>query len=272
MLQVAARGRVPTIAFGTGFSLPPADMPCFPGLFGKPAVVSEDALLANLNLALRRMDRSPLAALPEIFAADHSLVAVFTEFDPYRAWRRGPISAPAICGPVPFTTGEGEEVFIYFNGKTARPNTFWQALVDSRLSVRVFDTLLNDDDIAMLEGVGIRVARAPIPFAEIVARSRLLLSHGGLGFVSSGLLAGLPQIIIPFDGEKRLNAEAIAGRGGCLQASFEGLQTDAFAAFLRSAWSDEPLHAQARAAAPGFRARMTRTVETEAADIVDTLL
>lgn len=272
MLQVAAKGRVPTLAFGTGFTLPPSQMPHFPSLFGKSAVVSEHSLLSALNTSLRRTNRKTLMALPEIFAADHSLVATFEELDPYRQWRCEPVAAPAICGPVPLAAGKGEELFVYFNGKSDRPNAFWQALVDSRLSVRVYDTILNDDDVTMLEGVGICVVRTPVRFEEIVARSRLLLSHGGLGFVSSGLLAGLPQIIIPFDGEKLLTANAVAGSGGCLLASFKGLKTDTFAAFLRAAWSNEALHAQARAAAPGFRSRMNKTVEVEAADIVETLL
>lgn len=272
MLQLAAKGRVPTLAFGTGFSLPPAQMPRFPSLFGNPAVVAEPSLLSTLNESLRRTDRAPLMALPEIFAADLSLVASFEELDPYRQWRCEPVGPPAICGPVPLTTDKGNELFIYFNGKSERPNTFWQGLVDSRLSIRVYDTLLNDADITTLEGVGIRVVRMPVQFEEIVARSRLLISHGGLGFVSSGLVAGIPQIIIPFDGEKLLTAQAAVGSGVCLLASFDAMKADVFAAFLRAAWSDESLHARARAAAPGFRARMTKSAEVEAADIVETLL
>lgn len=272
MLQVAARGRVPTLAFGTGFSLPPAHMPNFPSLFGNPQVVAEPSLLAALNDALRRTDRQPLLALPEIFAADLDMVATFAELDPYRQWRREPVGAPAICGPVPLATGEGEEVFVYFNGRTKRPNAFWQGLADSRLAVRVHDSVLNDDDVIALERAGIRVARTPVSFDQIVARSRLLISHGGLGFVSSGLMAGLPQIIIPFDGEKMLTAKAAVESGACLLASFEGMKPDGFAAFLRAAWSDETLHARARAAAPGFRGRVTRTAEVEVAEMVETLL
>ena len=272
MLQVAAKGRVPTVAFGTGFSLPPAQMPSFPGLFGNASVVPEASLLIALNESLRRTNREPLGALPEIFAADRSLVATFEELDPYRQWRHEPVGAPAIRGPVPLSTGEGNEVFIYFNGKTKRPNAFWQGLVDSRLPVRVYDPLLNQDDLTALEGAGIRVARTPVPFDEIVERSRLLISHGGLGFVSSGLLGGLPQIIIPFDGEKLLTAKAAGGCGACLLAGFDGMRSDAFADFLRTAWSDESLHVRARAAAPGFQARVVRPAELEVADMVETLL
>lgn len=272
MLQLAARGRIPTLACGTGFSLPPADMPAFPGLFGPHAVIPEADTLESLNQALRRTDRQPLSTLPEIFAADQAMASTFTEFDPYRAWRREKVAAPVIAWPVPLATGQGEKLFVYFNGKSHRPNKFWQALVDSRLPVHVYDTLLNADDVAMLEGAGIRVARAPVAFDQIVQRSRLLLSHGGLGFVSSGLVAGLPQIIIPFDGEKLLIATAAAATGTCLRASFEGLETAQFAAFVRAAWTDAPLHAKAHAAAPGFRARVTRPVEEQAVEMVEAMI
>ena len=268
MLQLAARGRVPTLAYGTGFTLPPADLPQFPGLFGNPAVLAEPPLLAAVNDALRQAARKPLAALPEIFAADRSLVVTFTELDPYRQWRRGPVKAPAIVGPIPLSSGEGREVFVYFNGRMTRPDSFWQALAATHLPVRLHDPQLGDKGIATLEAAGIAVARQPLPFAAIAANARLLVSHGGNGIVSSGLLAGLPQIIIPFDGEKRLTASAIAGTAGCLQASFDSIDVD----FLRATWSDRTLLDQAQAAAPAFRARMAKPAEAEAADLVETLL
>ncbi len=272
MLQLAAKGRVPTLAMGTGFTLPPAHMTCFPGFFGNPAVVSEGALLATLNDALGRTDRQPIAALPEIFASDRSLISTFEEFDPYRQWRREPVGAPTIRGSVPFTTGAGDELFVYLNGNAKRPGTFWQGLRDSRLPIRIYDPLLNADHSADLEREGIRVAPKPLPFKDIVARSRLLLSHGGLGFVSSGLLAGLPQIIIPFDDEKLLTAKAAARSGGCVLASFEEMKADTFATFLRRVWSDDLLHARARAAATSFRARMAKYMEAEAAELIETLI
>ena len=272
MLQLAAKGRVPALAYGTGFTLPPADMPHFPGLFRNPAILAEPPLLDTVNAALRQADRRPLDTLPQIFAADRHLVATFTELDPYRQWRRDPVKAPAIVGPVPRSTGAGEEIFVYFNGKRKRPNAFWQALAVSDLPVRVHDPQLTAKDMATLEAAGIKVARQPVPFAAIAARSRLLISHGGGGFVSSGLLAGLPHIIMPFDGEKRLNATGVAGQAGCLLASFDGLEAETFATFLRTVWSDVELHDQAQSAAPDFRARMVKPAEMEAADLVETLL
>jgi rhamnosyltransferase subunit B len=272
MLQLAARGRVPVLGFGTGFSLPPEHLPAFPSFTGQPAVCPEPQLLSGLNSSLEKTGREPLAALPAIYAAGRNLVASFSELDPYREWRREPVGAPAVSGPVPLSTGEGEELFIYFNGTARRPGAFWQAVADSRLPARVHDPLIGDADAATLERAGIRVARAPVAFPEIAERSRLLLSHGGSGFVSSGMMAGLPQIIIPFDVEKKLIAGALAERGLCLRASFEGLKPEAFAAFLHSAWSDAALRTRAQAAAPGFRERAKVPTEVEAANLIEAML
>ncbi len=271
ILQIASRGRIPTIAFGTGFSLPPAQMANFPVLFGESAMFCEAALTSTLNKSLRKTNRASLEALPEMFAADENVVATFKELDPYQQWRCSPVAPPAINGHVSRSEGRGEEVFVYFNGKLDRPNAFWQSLVDSRLPIRVYDTILNANDKANLESAGIRVATAPVAFDTIAARSRLLISHGGLGFVSSGLLAGIPQIIIPFDGEKLLIADSLAGSAGCVRADFGGLRTPDFTAFLRAAWSDESIHAQARGASPAFQSRMTNKVEVQVAHVVERL-
>lgn len=271
MLQLAARGRVPVVAWGTGFSLPPDHLPEFPTFTGKPAVRPEAELLAALNESLGRAGRPALGSLPQVFAADRHLVAAFAEFDPYRQWRREATGTPAISGPVPLA-GDGEEVFVYFNGKVRPPIAFWQGLVASRLRVRLYDAGLTAGDMAGLDAAGLHVEQAPVAFADIAARSRLLLSHGGLGIVCSGILAGLPQIAIPFDVEKRLNADALAAHGLGRPASFDGLEANSFADFIRANWADEGLRARARDTAPQFRSRMTRSAEAEAADLVESLL
>lgn len=272
MLQVSARGRVPTLAYGTGFTLPPADLSQFPGLFGDPAVVPEPALLGSFNGALGQAGRPALDTLPQIFAADANLVSTFAELDPYRRWRTGEVKAPTIIGPVPLATDRGEEVFVYFNGKSKRPNAFWQGLVNSELRIRIYDPQLSESGIATLERAGMIVARQPIPFAKIVERSRLLISHGGLGFVSSGLLAGLPQMIFPFDAEKRLTAIALDGKAGCKHLAFDGLDADQFAALLRETCANAAIRKHARDVAPTYRNRMTKLAGIEAADLVETLL
>jgi hypothetical protein len=267
-LMLAAAGKVPLLGLGTGFSLPPGTMAAFPSLTGAPAVHAEVPLLDTVNRALSDLGRAPIAALPAIFAADRELPAAFTELDPYRAERTAPAGIPSIFGDVPLADPAGNELFVYMNGSQTRPPAFWQGLHLSGLKVRVHDPRLNAADRALLRGAGFAVEDAPVPFAQVAARSRLVLSHCGLGFVSSALLAGLPHILVPFDVEKRLIAGSVTGLGLGLTMPFDAMEARPFAEFLRVAAADEALAARARAAAPAFRARMNGQSEEQAATMV----
>lgn len=267
-LMLAAKGRVPVLGLGTGFSLPPGGMAHMPSLTGAAAVHDEAMLLAHVNRALAASRRGPIAALPAIFAADRELPAAFTELDPYRAFRTDPAGIPSVSGPVPPANPAGEELFVYMNGSQAPPAAFWQGLQMSRLRVRVHDPRLDAADRAALRSAGFVVEDAAIPFAEIAARSRLVLSHCGLGFVSSALIAGLPQILVPFDVETRLIAAAVTRIGVGLSIPFGAMYPAPFAATLRAVASDDALHQRARAAAPAFAGRMIGQSEEQAATIV----
>ncbi len=62
---MAARGRVPIVATGTGFSLPPATLECFPPLdehFGEAGVNDEEVLLKIVNRAAERTGPCALRA------------------------------------------------------------------------------------------------------------------------------------------------------------------------------------------------------------------
>lgn len=267
-LSAAAAGRVPVVATGTGFSLPPGTMPRFPSLTGEAAVHDEARLLDGVNAALAAHGRVPLPGLPALFAADRQIVATFAELDPYHAWRSEPLVAASTAAPVPLAGPEGDELFVYLNGHHPKGLAFWQGLALSGLKVRIHDPTLNRADHALLRGAGLLVEERPAATSDIVARSRLLLSHGGLGLASTALLAGLPHVIAPFDVEKRMIAAAVAAMDLGRIVWQDGLEAEPFAAFLRDAFADDALAARARAAAPGFRARATVDADVLAAGTI----
>lgn len=266
-LMLAARGRVPVLALGTGFSLPPPTMARMPSLTGAAPVHDEETVLAAVNAALVGAGRAAIDTLPAIFTATHALPAAFAEFDPYRPSRLSAAGTPSIMGEVPTADAGGEELFVYMNGAHPRRPGFWQGLHRSGLKVRVHDPRLTEADRALLRGAGFFVEEAPVPFAQVAARSRLVLSHGGLGFASSALIAGLPHIMMPYDIEKRLNADAVVAMGLGIAVPPNSIEAEPFAATLRVAMADDSLHARARAAAPAFAARMTSRSEEQAATI-----
>lgn len=271
-LSLACFGRVPLLSVGTGFALPPADLDRFPSLTGQPTVHDEARLLEIVNAALAVHGRSPRSALPEIFQADRELAAVFTELDPYRPWRKSIPGFPATAMSEEIASGEGDELFVYMNGREARPNALWQGLAKSGLKVRIYDPMLSPSDSGILARAGLIVETRPVSFDLIAARSRLVVSHGGLGFVCAALMAGLPQILLPFDIEKRMIAASVETLGLGHRREYGAIEAESFAGLLRSSFGDTALIERARAAASGFRGRFRRTANQEVADVVEELL
>lgn len=272
-LLLAARGRVTTLLFGTGFGTPPATLAAFPTLTGEPPAYDERRLLATVNRELAAAGRDPLPALPAIFAADRVLAEIFRELDPYAAWRpEGDYSPPHISALAPVVDGRGEELFVYMNGAQALLDPLVAGLVGSGLKVRLHDPRLGEREIAILERAGIACERRPLPFARIAERSRLVVSHGGMSFTCTALCAGLPHIVLPFDLEKRLTGQALTQAGLGRAMELRGLDGEALAALLRDAFADPALSAAAIAAAPGFRERAQHSSAMAAADAVEALI
>lgn len=271
-LLLAAAGRIPALAIGTGFGTPPAGLAAFPSLTGKPAAHDERRLLDHVNRELGLVERPALPALPAMLQADRTLTEVFRELDPYRAWRdAGDYSAPHIQAIPPMADGQGEELFFYFNGIAGFQKELFLGAVDSGLKIRMHDPRMSEVEIGELERAGITFERKPVPFAKIVERSRLVVSHGGLGLACTALCAGLPHVIVPFDMEKRLTAAALVEAGLGASADHKALKRDAVAGLLNQTYADDALGKRARAAAPDFRVRAATPSAIHVADAVEAL-
>ena len=272
-LLLAARGRVPTIGSGTAFSTPPSLMSRFPSLTGKEPVFDEQKLLETVNSALRRAGLAPIERLPQIFEASREMGGSFTELDPYAEWRRDPLVRPMLRGGMPdLAPGGGEEVFVYTPEQVHLEATLWDGLARSGLPVRVFPLNAAADLREGLAAKGLKVEAEPVPFARIAERSRLVVSHGGHGFVCSAFLAGLPHVICHFDLEKMIHARAITDLGLGGMVPMRQIEPDAFAASLLEVYGNDDLAARARTAAPGFRNRYDAPKEERVADAAEALL
>lgn len=263
-LLCAAQERAPTIGIGNGFDQPPATLDSFPSLSGSAPLHDEALALRNANEGLKRAGRAPLAALPALFTTDVPLASTFAEVDPYAACRPDPVVAPAIPRPLPpEADGSGEEVFVY-GVELMRPESkLWTGLQAAGLPVRVHVPNALPVLGEALRGFGFAFEPQPLPWAEIVRRSRLVVSHGGHGFVCSALVAGLPQVVTHFDLEKRGQADALvrAQLGGSVPLA--AIRSEPFAASLRKLYEDDAFAARVRAAVPSFRARCEPSFEDE---------
>jgi hypothetical protein len=253
-LLLAARGRVPSVSVGTGFSMPPATMDSFPALVDNIDSVDQDRLRDTVNAALADVGDAPITALPRVFVADRAIAATFTELDPYATMRAEPLALPESIDPS-VTAGGGDEVFVYVPELLPVDAPLWPGLAESGLRVRVHMALSSVETQAAVRRHGLIVEPEPIPFARIAECSRLILSHGGHGIICAGLAAGIPHVVCYYDLEKLTHGLALtrARLGG--HVSLHAIQPNAFAASLVKAHADEGLLRRARVAAPGFLAR-----------------
>ena len=276
---LAARGRMPTVAVGDSTTLPPSTMKTFPLLSKRigHSKFNETELLDAVNTALKATSRKTLDHLPQVFSADRSCTAAFTELDPYREFRVQPNAAPWAPAWNRGVVRESDEVFGYFSMHARFQATLVRALqqvVRSGIPVRVHMPLLDPEAVALLEEIGILVERAPLPFEEIQRRSRLVISIGSLGFVSCALAAGIPQILLPpgiFDHMGPAIEHLGVGRSIELNAQ-SPIEPALLAQAIIEAYRDDKLAARAKEVAPDFARRLDPRPEDAVAGLVEELV
>jgi rhamnosyltransferase subunit B len=267
-LLTAAQGRTPTIRIGDGFISPPGDMARFPSLTGAPASFDEEFMLDLVDADLAQSGRAPLPGLPALFAADHELVSSFALLDPYATKRNRPNFAPLLKPPVPESGGAtGEEIFVYAYQNIGAEMALWDGLALTGKNVRVHMPGATPEHRARFSSLGIKFEAEPVPFPAIAARSRIVVSHGGHGFVSSALLAGIPQMIMWYDVEKQLHGRAIAAAGLGRDQNLFAIMADAFASALNDMWADPVLAKRCIEMSPGFQHEMKRDALSQISEI-----
>lgn len=270
-LLLAVRGEVPSVSVGDGFVNPPASMPRFPSLTGAAASYDEEQLLAAVSQGLRSAGARPIERLPEVFAAERTLAASFAELDPYAAQRPLPASPPSFDFPLPsLDRPPGDEVFVYALQTLGIDAPLWKGLAEAGLPTRVHVARVDNAYREALAGMGFLVEAAPVPFAEIAARSRVTIAHGH-GFASSALVSGLPHVVFHYDIEKLCLGLAVARLGVGGHVPLHAIDPPKFAASLRQLYADASIARRSRDLAATLRARLSRDYVGDVVEAVEAL-
>jgi UDP:flavonoid glycosyltransferase YjiC (YdhE family) len=270
-LFTAARGRIRTISTGSGFCQPPADMSELPDLLRASQAAPSQPLLAAINAELAATGRTALAAAPELFAADHIVVSSFAEFDPYRRWRKSSYAMPSLAPLAAIPEQPGDEVFVYYHRADPASLPLWEALAKTGLTIRTFVGQPSADGHAALTALGILVERNPLSWEAIASRSRVVVSHGGLGFSSGAVAMGLPHLVLAYDLEKILTGLAVRqlGAGDTIMPHLR--ERDATEQLLKL-YADERLRNKTRAAAVGMQERIAHDAGQDDVTVVRRLV
>lgn len=223
--SLMARGRIPLIVVGNGYTAPPGDMKRFPPLHRvHPPRWNEGETLGTVNRVLRSLERPVLERLPQIFSGDAQIVLTFPVLDPYDLQRSQPLTGPIFDSPPLEGWKDADDIFVYLSRGVlgALPFDIVPALVPfaSRLVMSAPD-MANWQSNDLLRR-GARVFPQHLPLSETLASARLAIHFGGGGLAAHAIAAGVPQLVLATHIEQLLNGLQLEKAGlGKVIDSFE---------------------------------------------------
>ena len=230
-LNVVARGRIPLIVIGNGWTIPP-DVETLPALVPKSDAETignaADTVLAVMREARRGETR--INRFSDLLRGDFNMVCSVHETDPYRRLRSDPLYWPfEIAEPATIPESERSGGVIYLpNDHPARKIVEHQA---GNLGMR-FEAFFNGGEKCASPNVFVH--ERPMDFANVIPRKRLVIHHGGLGTAIWCVGNRVPQLIFPADLEKLLIAKGVVEGGFGISVPAHDPQTN-FAASVNSA-------------------------------------
>jgi rhamnosyltransferase subunit B len=209
-LALATQGRVPRIALGSGFTLPPEHLDGFPHLF-IDQVVPHPALDATIAEVLAARGTAPVTA-PALLAGERPFVCVLPELDLFAGSRRRPASGP-LQPPPPLPPPGGPTFFAYLAAEAPGCLEILRGLAGARRAGSVFVRGADAALAATVAGSAVRWCEQPAPLDAALAGCGLIVHHGGINTAQRALLAGRPQLVVPDYLEQALNGRELAALG-----------------------------------------------------------
>ncbi|MEO3431496.1 nucleotide disphospho-sugar-binding domain-containing protein [Pelagibius sp. CAU 1746] len=275
-LLLACFKQVPVVQVADGFTLPPAEADEFPTYRqGRKAMIPPAHVLRVMRDVQKHHRRPQPQTVTEPFRTAGRLVCTLPELDPYAPLRRDPVIGPVegLQAPQPLpassVNGGRPHFFAYLSLEHEKTRPFLKGLKACGLSGEIFARGMNDKVAKSLARPGLVVHREPQPMQEVIARSSLIIHHGGNGTCCAALSGGRPQVLLPTHMEARLSADALVRlKLGRLLLSGD-LEGDKLPEILEQTAADAAMAERAVARAREIETRGTqKTVET----ILDTCL
>jgi hypothetical protein len=244
-LSLAARGRVPMVAMGNGFGLPPAELETFPRFQANvEPLIQQSELLAIVNEVQERRGARPLSRLPAVFEADAEFVYALPQLDPYGPVRGHKADGPLEPLPAPAPAPAEPHVFVYSGVEHTSVKPLIDGLGLAGLPATIYLRGASPQILRRLERPGMRFLEAAPPLADILPRCSMAVHYAGLGTTTACLAIGRPQLALPRQMERRMAAGAIRklGVGNVIPGRFSA---DHFAECLLKTAKDAALAANA---------------------------
>ena len=211
-LCLAAYQEIPVIQVGSWFGMPPVHGEQFPLLVpGQAPVMPQEKLLEVVQEVQRRRQKPVPPTLTSILRGDR-FPTFFPELDPYQADR-----AEAVWDPMETLTGlvgpaSVPHFFAYLTADNPSVEPFLTHLAMTGIPGTVYLRRAGDELKERLRLLGLTVLNEPAPLGDMLARSAVIVHHGG-SMANAVAAAGRPQILIPQHLEQTTTAQQLARLG-----------------------------------------------------------
>ena len=251
-LCLAARGRVPVLTLGNGFTLPPPELEEFPCLQpGVRPLLPQPVFLARLNAILQARGVPSLPCLAALYDSEERYVHCLPLLDPYGAHREPPADGPLDPLPTAQPAPPKRRAFVYYGAEMRGAGPLMEGLVASGLAADVYLRGATAAHRRALDRPAIRLFDSPPPLEARLAECSFAVHHGGPGTAAECLAVGRPQFLVPLALERRINARALCSLG--VARALEGKFTAGeVASALLSVSADEAMAAKAEEFARGL--------------------
>ena len=217
-LRLAIGSKVPVVIVGNGYTVPPPGQllpPIRQHETSVPALsrANEGRLLAAVNAVRARLRGEAIDFFSDLFSGENTFVCTLPEFDPYRRFRRGPTVWPFNIPDVPLgppvNQRSGSPIFAYLPANHPALPPIISALNDLKLASQIYVSGMTAQALAKRCSATVRIHAKPADLAHVLPNTSLLIHHGGLGTAYAGLLAGVPQLVLPFNLEHSITAAGL---------------------------------------------------------------
>ena len=218
-LLAALVAKIPSVAFGSGFEIPP-DVALLPSFCGGGAQdesarrFSETLVLFNVNTVLHKLDAKPLERLARVFQGTRCVFTTFAELDhvtarPSGALYAGPVQELPGSMAASWRTTNKPRVLVYLRGMGLLINEVLRVL--SGVGAEVIAVLPDAGSIRHVHA-DVRVFRQQVCFGGLLDSADLVIASGA-GSITLSLLAGVPVLLCPGCTEHEMMASRVEAMG-----------------------------------------------------------
>jgi len=246
---------VPHIVVGNGYTIPPPGF-LLPPIRGWDVAVrpksraNEALILTQINELCSARKLPAVDFVADLFSGTKTFACTLAAFDPYNAYRKeahlhkhvvrvSPFNMPDIKPGPSIEIRKGLFAFAYMPGNHPDLNAVLEMLSLTKRPCGIYVSGVAAQEVASKCGENVRVHQRPAPLDEILPQTQALIHHAGLGTATAGLMAAIPQLLLPLNLEHQITTHGVvrldAGRqykgstkkgGKEVLAALEALVTD----------------------------------------------